>query len=275
MRDESLAAPQPLDFWLSNHVFDETKLWYMVRGTGYRRYSTLAHHSQVTWKDSHGTHDEDIIRAPKPMRKYSAAVQWKCLCEDSSGAGFFASAAERPWARFFGVGTICDSHAVNGLTLKHLRKELPPDHVILPSFCLQHLTGNTASEVSTALGMFTSVWLLSKTLAEGDFHIDLVGKIQVLLEDEECGLEVVDPDDFQLDEGDLGHEFTQEILDRCYKCGLGLGEDVEGGHARFEKVKSDFANFFPIGWNRGAGRGGVGVVGWAGLGWVVCVGWAG
>ena len=128
------------------------------------------------------------------MRKYSAAVQWKCLCEDSSGAGFFASAAERPWARFFGVGTICDSHAVNGLTLKHLRKELPPDHVILPSFCLQHLTGNTAGEVATELGVFTSVCCLSKTFAEGDFHIDLVDKVHQTLEDEELGLEVVDPE---------------------------------------------------------------------------------
>ena len=73
---------QPFAFWITNHVFDETKLWYSVRGQGFRKFSTLAHHSQVTWKDARGIHDEDIIRTPKAMRRYNAAVQWNILNAD-------------------------------------------------------------------------------------------------------------------------------------------------------------------------------------------------
>ena len=66
----------PFQFWITSHMFDETKLWYIVRGKGYRNLSTLAYHSQVTWEDRLGIHDEDIIRPPKAMRRYSAAGQW-------------------------------------------------------------------------------------------------------------------------------------------------------------------------------------------------------
>ncbi len=75
LRQNSLHA-QPLKFWITNNMFDETKLWYMIPGKGYRRFSTLALHGQVTWVDEHGTHDEDVFRAPKALRRYSAAAQW-------------------------------------------------------------------------------------------------------------------------------------------------------------------------------------------------------
>ena len=131
-----------------------------------------------------------------------------------SARDVLAPSRGRPLARYLGVGTISDSHAVNGLTLKHLRQMLSPEHVIiiLPSWCFQHLTSTTAGEVVTELRTFTSVRCLSKTLAEGDFHIDLVAKVQKMLEDEDRDLEFVDPSHFQLGEGDLGHEFKHKIL---------------------------------------------------------------
>ena len=59
---------RPLAFWITGHVFDETKLWYKVRGMGYRHFSTLAHHTQTTFKEAgQVAQDEDIIRAPKAM----------------------------------------------------------------------------------------------------------------------------------------------------------------------------------------------------------------
>ena len=42
---------QRFGFWITNSMFDESKLWYMVKGSGYRHYSTLAWHTQCTWKE--------------------------------------------------------------------------------------------------------------------------------------------------------------------------------------------------------------------------------
>jgi hypothetical protein len=242
-------AERLLDFWITGHVFDETKLWYSVRGKGWRRFSTLAHYSQVTWKDAEGVHDEDIIRPPKAMRRYNASVQWKVLDTDGT-AGICPREGERPLARFYGTCTACDSHPVNGLDLKHLRKILPDTHLVLPSPCIQHHTGRAASEIAEDLGIFTRVWCLSKTFAEGDFHQDLEAKVAAVLEDDEDGLEIVDPEDFVLDPGDVGREFTQDVLDRCYRHGLGPGEGELGDSVGAKKVKAEFCDFFPVGWNR-------------------------
>jgi hypothetical protein len=245
------SVEEAFNFWITNTVFDETKLWYMVRGKGYRRFSTLAHHTQVTWEDALGIHDEDIVQTPKAMKRYTAAVQWGILDGDGV-AGLRGRDAERPQARYNGTLTISDSHAVNHLTLKYARIILPPEHIMLPTFCVQHFTGSAASAVSDWLGIFTRVWCLSKTFAEGDFHQNLVDKVRAVLEDEEVGLEVVDPVGFQLDPHDLGPEFTTAVMERCYPCGLGRGEDtVQEEVQDREKIKADFCKFFPFGWNRG------------------------
>ena len=159
----------PFQSWITSHMFDETKLWYIVRGKGYRNLSTLAYHSQVTWEDRLGIHDEDIIRPPKAMRRYSAAGQWAILDEDPI-AGVRVRLDQAPAAKFYGTLTATDSHNVNHLTLKHLRDALPPDHVLLPSSCMQHHTGTAATTMPTFLGLFTRVWCLAKTFGEGDFH---------------------------------------------------------------------------------------------------------
>ena len=52
---------KPLAFWVTNTMFDETKLGYSVRGFGGRDFSTLAVHGQVTWADDAGLHDEDVF----------------------------------------------------------------------------------------------------------------------------------------------------------------------------------------------------------------------
>jgi len=250
LRRQSLE--KAFNFWITNTVFDETKLWYMIRGKGYRRFSTLAHHTQVTWEDALGIHDEDIIQTPKAMTKYTANVQWGILDGDGV-AGIRGRDDERPQARYNGALTISDSHAVNILTLKYARMILPPAHIMLPTFCVQHFTGSSAAAVSEKLGIFTRVWCLSKTFAEGDFHQNLVDKMRAVLEDEEMGLEVVDPIGFQLDPHDLGPDFTTAVMERCYPCGLGPGEDTveEGEPQQREQIKADFCKFFPFGWNRG------------------------
>ena len=85
---------------------------------------------------------------------------------------------------------------------------------------------------------------------EGDFYLAIRKHCHTLLEDEEEGLEIVDPEIFVPDAHDLGEDFTRSILDRAtVHChGFGPGEDL--AQARWEKEKEDFRAFFPFGWNR-------------------------
>ena len=85
---------------------------------------------------------------------------------------------EAPRAKFH--GTICshDSHAVNRLTVKHVRNQLPEDCVMLPSYCNQHHVGRAASDVTTRLNLLSRVWTLTKTFADCDFHVQRFGEAQ-------------------------------------------------------------------------------------------------
>jgi len=240
---------QPLDYWITNTMYDEAKLWYKVKGLGFRRFSTLAYHTQCTWRDERGTHDEDVIQPPRAMRRYSASTQWSILSEDTV-SGICPIAGSRPSARYYGILSISDSHAVNKLTLKYARQVMPETDLMLASFCLQHHTGNSVASLSEYLNLFTRVWTLSKTFSEGDYHQDLLEKVAELLEDEDEGLEVVDPELFELAPGDLSNSYTNAVVNRCYQRGLELGEDLPENNAKFQQVKEDFLRFFPFGWNR-------------------------
>ena len=236
-------------FWLTGHCFDESKLWYIVKNKGYRNFSTLSWHSQVTWKDVAGIHDEDVVRPPQALRRYTAASQWNAMTDDPV-AGILPHADARPKAKLYGTMTSSDSHRVNILMLKHLRATMPADHLLLPSFCLQHPVGTACTSITDYLNIFTRVWTLAKTFAEGDFHQDLVSHVSAVLEDEEYGLEVVDPDVFELEPDDLRCEFTQAIMDRCFVCGPSLGEESSEDHKKAGELKASFIEFFPYGWNR-------------------------
>eukprot|EP00973_Karenia_brevis_P032938 4547926-Karenia_brevis.AAC.1 len=62
------SLPEPLRFYITGHMYDETKLWSRTKGWGHRQFSTLAHHTQVAWKDAGGAiHDEDIIHTPQTL----------------------------------------------------------------------------------------------------------------------------------------------------------------------------------------------------------------
>ena len=124
-----------LNFWITNNMADETKLWYIVRGLGYRRFSTLAHHSQVTWKKQNGVHDEDIIRPPSVMRRYSAACQWSIMDADRV-AGVCPRGDSLLAADYYGAIFEGDSHRVNTLTIKYVRQVLPSKTLLLSSPCL-------------------------------------------------------------------------------------------------------------------------------------------
>ena len=128
---------EPFGFWITSNMFDESKLWYKVRGKGYRRFSTLVVHGQCAWEDAGEVHDEDVIHPPRTMRRYSAKGQWNILSDDPS-LGVCPSEVARPLARFYGTVTASDSHSVNKLTLKHARQAMPETDLMLVNFCTQH-----------------------------------------------------------------------------------------------------------------------------------------
>ena len=66
--------------------------------------------------------------------------------------------------------------------------------------------------------------VLAKTFGEGDFHADLEDIIGQILEDPEDGLEVINPEEFELADTDLQRGFTESIMDRCFQHGEELGE---------------------------------------------------
>ena len=78
-----------------------------------------------------------------------------------------------------------------------------------------------------------------------------------VMDSEEMGLEVVDPDSFVLDPGDLGEGFTESITDRCFRrrthtpSGQGRDEEEEKEKDRNRQLKkAQFSSFFLKGWNR-------------------------
>ena len=129
LRDVSVHS-KPLTFWITNTMFDETKLWYSVRGFGRREFSTLAVHGQVTWADDAGVHDEDLFYPPKAMVRYAGASQWSALQKDGP-AGILHKPEEAPRAKFHGHICAHDSHAVNRLTVKTFEESVAggPCHV--------------------------------------------------------------------------------------------------------------------------------------------------
>ena len=156
---------------------------------------------QVAWSDEDGVHDEDVIRPPRAMSKYTAAVQYNILTEDGC-AGVNPQVGLRPSASLYGATTIWDSHGVNKVIAKHLRSVMDPCDLVLFAYCLQHLTGNTATAITKHLNIFTRVWTLCKTLSEGDFFLDLRKRCYVQLDDPDEGLEVADPECCILDPDD-------------------------------------------------------------------------
>ena len=92
---------------------------------------------------------------------------------------------------------------------------MPKRDLLLTSNCLQHHTGKACTNVTKYLNILTRVWTLHKTFAEGDFYLAIRKHCHTLLEDEEEGLEIVDPEIFVPDASDLGENFTRSILDRA------------------------------------------------------------
>ena len=108
-----------LDFFITNNMFDETKLFVGGFDRGRMRQCVLAASGQVTWKssDSHVIHDQ--IRAPAVLKRYTAATCRRAVAAPDDPAGLVPAAGEhRPLAKFIGSLMATDQHSVNVLLSK-------------------------------------------------------------------------------------------------------------------------------------------------------------
>ena len=67
---------EPFDFYITNNMFDETRLYVGGFGRGTKRQRVLAASGQVTWKakGSDSVQDQRIVRPPEVLSRYTAAA---------------------------------------------------------------------------------------------------------------------------------------------------------------------------------------------------------
>ena len=150
----------PLDFYITNNMFDETKL--RLEGYGrsqrsktWKRVRVLASHAQVTWQAAGSdVTDIDVIRPPKVLRRYTAACQLNVVAGEGDSASLLPLDRALPPARYYGHLLSSDMHSVNVLTSKWVGKEiraLPGNHFHVASYCTQHKTGSVVETITSNL----------------------------------------------------------------------------------------------------------------------------
>ena len=106
MRQRALESRRhKFDFYITNNMFDDTKLFVGGFDRGRNRQCVIAASGQATWKLNGDSvaRDEDVIIPPTVLKRYTAAAcrQVVAAPEDPSGIAPVAGAS-RPPARFVG-----------------------------------------------------------------------------------------------------------------------------------------------------------------------------
>ena len=221
-----------LDFFITNNMFDETKLFVGGFGRGRKRQCVLAASGQITWKtnDSHVIHDQDVIRAPAVLKQYTAATCRRVVAAPDDPAGIVPVAGEhRPLARFMGSLMATDQHSVNVLLSKWAvaeqrrqeEEEAAADvaqasvdaRFHLATYCIQHKTGSAVERVTQFLGLISPAFCIASSLSWGNLADDLDALLlQTIEEDLICT-----PDPPALSASDARQvRFVQLLLDECF-----------------------------------------------------------
>ena len=117
LSDESFR--EPLDMYITNNMFDETKLHVAAPGgRRAKRRSTIAHLCQVTAVDKH------IIRPPALVKSYTAASNAAVVALPTDPFGLVPPKVDLPTATFYGFLAATDSHSVNKLLSKYISAEV-------------------------------------------------------------------------------------------------------------------------------------------------------
>ena len=193
-----------LDFYITNNMFDETKLFVGGFDRGRKRQCVLAASGQVTWKssDSHVIHDQDVIRAPAVLKRYTAATCRQAVAAPDDPTGLVPRAGEhRPLAKFIGSLMATDQHSVNVLLSKWVVAEqrrqeaeeaeeaaadaapaAPRFHI--PTYCIQHKTGSAVERVTEFLGLLSPAFCIASSLSWGNLADDLDALLLKTIEDD-------------------------------------------------------------------------------------------
>ena len=258
-RLDALRSECPLDFYITNNMFDETKL--RLEGYGrsqrsktWKRVRVLASHAQVTWQAAGSdVTDIDVIRPPKVLRRYTAACQLNVVAGEGDSASLLPLDRALPPARYYGHLLSSDMHSVNVLTSKWVGKEiraLPGNHFHVAAYCTQHKTGSVVETITKQLGLLSPCFCIASVLKHGDVCDDLQELLESIIPDI---LDVVDHP-IELDEHEQRQaDFADALMEACYVCGLSAEDDyddtdIEAHIQRRRAEKSELRSFFPGPW---------------------------
>ena len=168
---------ESLDSSLKSVMFDETKLPKLFRLKSVRKIPILARHGQITlMKRGAPDVNQDDIMPPVALRRATASCTWSALkgvlLPDGTGSSAYKS-------KFHATLVSCDSGASSVLTVKHLRKHLYDDHVLLVNHCVQHQTGHIIDGITRRLNILSPCFCMSNVFAKGDLFQGLRGIVWV------------------------------------------------------------------------------------------------
>ena len=164
---------EPFDFYITNNMFDETRLYIGGFGRATKRQRVLAASGQVTWKAADGVvQDADVFRSPTVLRNYTAAHCATVVSDPLDPTSLYPGPNDtRPLARYRGSLQATDQHSVNVLMEKvtvQRQNDLDDGTSFeLTCFCTQHKTGNVVEEVTKFLGLLSPSFCLASCLSQG------------------------------------------------------------------------------------------------------------
>ena len=218
MCDESRS--EPLEYWITNTMWDETKLPFGKHTCRKRR--CLAWHSQCTWRAAGDDKDVDVdvVRPPRLLQAYTAANCWQLVGAPGDSASLSPEGGALPEAKYHGRLSASDSHSANVLVSKFVASRLPENHFHVAAYCTQHRAGSVCEEVSNKWGLMSPSFCVATQMEHGDFIDTLrTSVVEVLRKYLHC----VDHIDVVADEYEYGVEesrrlkqFAEELLRLCY-----------------------------------------------------------
>ena len=249
----------PFEYWITNTMYDETKLPFGKHVNRKRR--CLAWHYQCTWRvdggDSEHDVDVDIVRSPRLLQAYTAANVWQLVGAADDPASLCPTGNALPDAKFHGRLTASDSHVVNKLVSKYAASILPENHFHAAAYCTQHRTGSVCEEVSKKWGLMSPSFCVATQMEHGDFIDSLRTSVVAVLNKYLHCVDHVDivADDYEYgaDERERLNEFAEELLRLCYvqrkSNATGDGEEEEEQATSKRSAKAFlFIRFFPPPW---------------------------
>ena len=230
-------------FWISNYMFDESRIPVLLERAGFRKWPVLARHGQLTWASSDGVvSDQDIIKRPVALRHATAACMWAASCAtgDPTWLNFADDETVFPQASWYATLISSDGGAPNLLLVKHLHNTLPDRHLCLHSICAQHRTGAVVEDITRKSGLLPPLFCTANVFAKGDFFQDIRDEVCRYLEKH---LRVLPPEEFHANVDD--DRLARALLEMFY---VGHGEQEEKSHAKRQQDVDAFLSFFHGPW---------------------------